>query len=425
MDPTRRAVLRLGLGTPALLACGTSVPAFLATTARAVEVEGQHDRVLVVVQLDGGNDGLNTVVPYRDDDYRKHRPRLGLSKSEVRTIDDRLGFHPALGGFARLLQEQRLAIVQGVGYPNPNRSHFESSAIWQTAQLAPGRDAPGWLARVVDGWAAGDAEEPDPPAMSVAEELPPRALAGSRRYVPALTSAEPLRRRLGASHGPDALAERAALDQIGRQQRGAPGSLLQFVERVSSAVCLSTARLEAALDGPAPGRSAYPESLGLARRLKLIAQLIKAGLSTSIYYTALGGFDTHADQRETHADRLAELGESLEAFHRDLDAAGHGQRVLTLVFSEFGRRLAENGSGGTDHGTSAPVFVLGPGVRAGIHGQAPDLQHLEDGDPVHTTDFRQVYATLLDGWLGSSSRLVLGAPHDPLPLLREVNRAPR
>ncbi|SIO58793.1 Uncharacterized conserved protein, DUF1501 family [Singulisphaera sp. GP187] len=419
MNPTRRAMLRLGLGTQALLACGTSVPTFLAKSARAVE--GRRDRVLVVVQLDGGNDGLNTVVPYRDDDYRKHRPRLALGADRVRKIDDRLGFHPALGGFSKLLQGHRLAIVQGVGYPNPNRSHFESMAIWQTARLDPTRDAPGWLARLLDGIATD--EEGDPCALSAADGLPLRSLSGGRRYVPTLTGPEPFRRRLGDLDGADALDQRAALDRIGHQHRGTPGSLLQFVERMSTSTCLSGGRLDAVLDAAAPVGSSYPESLGLARRLRLVAQLIKAGLSTSIYYTALGGFDTHADQREKHEGLLSEVGDSLQAFLDDLDAAGHGERVLTLVFSEFGRRLAENGSGGTDHGTAAPVFLLGKGVCPGIHGVAPDLQHLEDGDPKHTTDFRQVYATLLDDWLGASSRDVLGEPFAHVPILRSSESA--
>jgi hypothetical protein len=248
--------------------------------------------------------------------------------------------------------------------------------------------------------------------------LPPRALSGGRRYVPSLTSPEPFRRRPGGADGSDAREQRAALDRISRQRRGAPGSLPQFVERMSTSTCLSRGRLDAALNGAVPVGSFYPESLGLARRLKLAAQLIKAGLSTSIYYTALGGFDTHADQREKHEGLLSEVGESLQAFVDDLDAAGHGERVLTLVFSEFGRRLAENGSGGTDHGTAAPVFLLGRAVRPGIHGKAPDLQLLEDGDPKHTIDFRQVYATLLDDWLGASSRDVLGEPFAHVPILR-------
>jgi uncharacterized protein (DUF1501 family) len=192
---------------------------------------------------------------------------------------------------------------------------------------------------------------------------------------------------------------------------------LQFVERSQVLTYASSARLENILKGRTDA-AAYPNGYGLANRLKLVAQLIKTGLTTPLYYTQLTGFDTHADQLGQHAALLQEVGASLQAFLDDLNKAGEGRRVMVLVFSEFGRRLAENASAGTDHGTAAPVFLLGAGVRAGLHGPYPDLEKLEDGDPKHAIDFRRVYASLLDGWLGCPAEKVLGEKFEPLEVVR-------
>lgn len=418
MHPTRREMIRLGLGTSALLACGPTVPLFLARSAGAVaEGGGAKGRILVVVQLDGGNDGLNTVVPYRDDEYRKRRPRLAISAGEVKKIDDRVGLHPELGPFAKLLESRRLAIVQGVGYPNPNRSHFDSMAIWQTARTTVDKGAPGWLARAIDG-RQSDGPGGDAPGLHIHESLPlPAALAGGRQVIPSIARLEQFRRRLGLPLGAEADAQTAALDRLASQQRGEAGSLLQFVERCSVITYASSARLERVRQDSSASGVDYPEFYGLARRLRLIAQLVKAGLSTPIYYTHLDGFDTHSGQLSTHANLLRELGSSLQAFLDDLEKSGDGDRVLVLAFSEFGRRLGENASAGTDHGTAAPVFLLGRPLRPGLHGTHPDLARLEDGDPIHTVDFRRIYASLLDRWLGVPHRNVLGARFDPMNVL--------
>jgi uncharacterized protein (DUF1501 family) len=418
MHPTRREILRLGLGSSALLAGGATVPAFLARSAAALADDpatSDRGRILVVIQLDGGNDGLNTVVPYRDDEYRRRRPKLQVPASEVRTIDDRVGLHPALEGFSKLLEDGRLAIVQGVGYPNPNRSHFESMAIWQTARTDPDAATPGWLARGLDRVASGD----DAPGLHVHDEFPlPRSLAGGRHTIPSMARLDQFRRRLGVPDTSDPSGQARALDRLAGQRRGVDGSLLQFVERCALITYASSARLEQ-LERDSPASTArYPEFYGLARRLRLISQLIKAGLSTSLYYTHLDGFDTHAEQLRSHPNLLRELGESVRAFLDDMAESREAGRVLVLAFSEFGRRLAENASGGTDHGTAAPVFLLGEAVRAGLHGPHPDLTDLDDGDPRHAVDFRRVYAGLLDGWLGAPSRTVLGDAFEPLPILR-------
>jgi uncharacterized protein (DUF1501 family) len=415
MQPTRRDFLRLGLGSTTLLACGATVPTFLANAANALAAAPGRDgkgRILVVLQLDGGNDGLNTVAPYADDDYRKHRPKLHLDAKAVSKIDDHVGFHPGLAGFAKLLESRQLAVVQSVGYPNPNRSHFESMAIWHTANPGAKRDTPGWLARGLD--AVPLPPGGDVPALHVSGELLPQALVGSQRHVPSLTSLEQFRRRLGVPEGAGAKEQRATLDSLAADERGKPGSLLQFVERSATLTYTSSARLETVVAGSAPG---YPEFYGLARRLRLIAQLIKAGLSTSIYYTQLGGFDTHANQLGQHDNLMREIGNSLSAFVKDMNDSGNGGRVVVLVFSEFGRRLTENASAGTDHGTAAPVFLLGSAVKAGLHGPYPNLRDLADGDPKHAIDFRRVYAALLDQWLDCPSEKVLGEKFEPMPVL--------
>jgi uncharacterized protein (DUF1501 family) len=411
----RRDCLRLGAST--LLTCGTSVPAFLARSAALANVGSSRPaagRVLVVVELNGGNDGLNTVVPYSDPEYRKNRPRLHLTRDRVRRIDDRVGFHPSLDGFAKLLESGRLAVVQSVGYPNPNRSHFESMAIWQAACLGARGDTPGWLARALD--ARRSPPGGDAAAVHVGPSPLPQALAGSTHHVPSLSSADQLVRRVGPAGVPDSTRQREALDAVAGFDCGGPGSLLQFVQRSVVSAQAGSARLEKALGHSAVG-AGYPESFALARQLRLVARLVQAGLTTPLYYTRLGGFDTHANQPFAHESLLSEVGGSLRAFLDDLARSGDAARVAVLVYSEFGRRLRENASAGTDHGTAAPVFVLGGRVKAGLHGPYPDLQDLQDGDPKFAVDFRRVYATLLEDWLGLPSRPVLGAAFAKLQLL--------
>jgi uncharacterized protein (DUF1501 family) len=245
----------------------------------------------------------------------------------------------------------------------------------------------------------------------------PRTLSGGHQVIPSLDRLEQFRRRLGVPDDSTPEKQVAALDALTRQDRGEPGSLLQFVERCSLITYASSARLERIEQNQKSSGSTYPDFYSLARRLRLIAQLVKAGLSTSIYYTHLDGFDTHSGQLQQHSTLMRHLGASLAAFIDDLEKSGESDRVLVLVFSEFGRRLNENGSAGTDHGTAAPVFLLGRGVKPGPHGPYPDLAHLDDGDPRHAIDFRRVYATILDRWLAVPHQQILGASFEPLPML--------
>jgi uncharacterized protein (DUF1501 family) len=399
MNTSRRRFLQHALGSSALLSVGLHVPAFLARSARAAGT-GTGQRVLVVVQLSGGNDGLNTVVPYGDELYAKHREVLRLGADQVLKIQQGLGLHPSMDGLARLLQENRLAIVQGVGYPNPDRSHFRSMDIWHTARPEVVDTRDGWLGRALDTVPAE--ERRDVAGIHLGPSPLPLALVSQHTSVPSLESLE--RFRLKTAGGAMATS---ALAELAQAPRAEQSELLDFIRRSTLNAYASSEQVQEAIGSGTSGAE-YPE-YALAQRLKTIAQLIDAGLSTRIYYVALDGFDTHANQLEAHAGLLREFSSSVEAFVHDLAARGQLERVLVLAFSEFGRRVAENASAGTDHGTAAPVFLAGGAVRAGLIGEHPSLADLDqEGDVKFHTDFRQVYAELLDRWLGCPSQTVLG-----------------
>ncbi|CAN5885999.1 DUF1501 domain-containing protein [soil metagenome] len=423
MHAHRRDFLKSSLAASTLVSLGAAtVPTFVGRSARAVGVDpasGSNDRILVVVQLVGGNDGLNTVVPHGLEGYNRHRRRLRLPTGQLHKINEDISLHPSMSRFADLLEAGRLSVVQGVGYPNPDRSHFRSMEIWETARTDNERDAieTGWLGRVLD------AEPPTPgrdsPALHIGAGRLPLAFRSKRVEVPALESLDQFRLRLAGSDV-EKRAARTALDDIARVDRGGDDPLLGFIRRSTLAAYDSSRRLEevAQASGGSGGLD-YP-NFGLARRLELIAQIIKAGFGTRIYYTSLGGFDTHANQLGTHAALLNELTGSIAAFQADLAEAGQDDRVALLSFSEFGRRVAENASDGTDHGAAAPVFVVGPVVQAGLIGEHPSLDDLDDGDLKHHTDFRRVYAALLNQWLGIPASSIVGEGFEPLNLLPTV-----
>lgn len=389
-----------------------TVPTFLSRSATAARAEKPGETILVVVQLVGGNDGLNTVVPHGMDGYQKYRRALRLNKPSLLNVNGDVGLHPSLGGLAKLLEAGRLSIVQGVGYPNPDRSHFRSMEIWESARTEVGALETGWLGRALD--ARPTAPGADAMGVHVGKQGLPLALRSRRSDVPSLESLEQYRLQLaGGTSEKD--AARAAMDGVARADRR-DDPLLGFLRRSTLAAYESSRRLES-ITKPAPGNSKYP-NYGLSKRLELIGQLIKSGFGTRIYYTALDGFDTHANQLGAHAALLTELGDSLKAFHDDLSAAGQSDRVAVVAFSEFGRRVAENASGGTDHGAAAPLFVVGPVAASGLVGAHPTFDKLDDGDLIHHTDFRRVYASLLQEWLGVEAAPIVGAGFTPMGLLR-------
>jgi uncharacterized protein (DUF1501 family) len=382
---------------------GPTVPEFLARAARAVPPQRDR-RVLVVIELNGGNDGINTVVPFADEGYAKHRRTLRLPAERLLKVSDQVALHPALRDAARLLESSRLAIVQGVGYPNPNRSHFESMAIWQTARLRPREDSLGWLGRALD-----DSQPPGngaPGAALIGLDAPPRALRGQQSTAAALAHLDDL--VLAGSVDPKRV--------LGGHQRG--GDLKAYVRRSWLDAYTTAERLKEAARVEDRG-AAYPGT-ALADRLRLVARLLKAGFGTRVYYTIQGGYDTHYSQLVAHEQLLAELGGAVRAFLDDLAAARLADRVALLVFSEFGRTVRENGSAGTDHGTAGPVFLAGAGVKAGLVGTTPRLTDLDPkhGDVKVGIDFRRVYATVLQDWLGLPAKDEVGGPFERLALFQ-------
>ena len=418
MRAHRRDFLKTSLAASSLVSFGAAtVPGFLGRSAlAAAEGAGSGDRVLVVVQLVGGNDGLNTVVPHGLEGYSRARRALRVPAGQVHKITDEIGLHPSLGGLAKLLENGRVSVVQGVGYPNPDRSHFRSMEIWESARVEAGAVETGWLGRALD--ATPTKSGGDVPGLHVGGKGLPIALRARRGEVPTLDSLEEYRLRLeGDAAG--RRESRDAIDGLARLDRDADDPLLGFLRRSTLAAYESSRRLESIAPEDSAMAPKYPGT-GLAKRLGMVARLIKAGFGTRIYYTSLDGFDTHARQLTTHAALLSELSDAIAAFHADLAAAGQADRVALLTFSEFGRRVAENASQGTDHGAAAPLFVVGPVQNAGLVGDHPNLDRLDDGDLIHHTDFRRVYATMLERWLGVSAAPIVGEGFAPMDLLPDL-----
>ena len=385
---TRRTFLK----TASLLALAPTLPRFLAKTARTAEPL-RDGRVLVVVQLDGGNDALNTVVPHADPGYAKPRPTLKLAAKELVKLDDAVGLHPSLKPLDGLLQQGQLAVIPGVTYPNPDRSHFRSMAIWQTARFDPEEHKSyGWLGRALD-IVGGN-------AAVVSGGSLPMALRARRSAAVALTRPDDL-----------LLSDPAtATEALGSEMKD---DLLDFVRRQAVEGYAAADKIS----GLAKASDAsYPAS-ELAQRLRLAAGLLKSDLGARILYTQQGSYDTHAAQRFIHANLLQEFAAAVQAFFADLQQAKLAERVVLLAFSEFGRTIKENGSAGTDHGTTGCVFVAGASVKGGLVGTMPSLTDLEQGEPKMTTDFRQIYATLLDQWLHCPSEQVLGEKFKHLPMM--------
>lgn len=392
-----------------LVSLSPLAPRFLVESA-AHGADRRGDSILVMIQLTGGNDGLNTVVPYQDENYRKHRASLAIGKDQVLKIDDRHGFHPALRGFAKLLEAGQLGIVQGVGYPNPNRSHFESMDIWHSAHTKVDKQQGGWLGRAFDVNTARWQKQPDTVALHLGDEPQPLALAARDTATPSIRSLE--RFKLETGNDP---ARRNMITTATQLPRESQSDLLKFVQTSSTAALATSQRLENAARDYKTSIT-YPQS-GLAARLKSVAQLIDAGLTTRVYYVALDGFDTHSNQAAAHQSLLEQLGSAVAAFTDDLVEHGHGERVLTVMFSEFGRRVQENASRGTDHGAAAPLFLAGAKAKPGLIGQHPSLTDLDDGDLKHHTDFRAIYAALLEQWLGWPAAPVIGEMFPPADIL--------
>ena len=405
----RRDFLRTGFCSGAVFSFGGLPPSFL-TQAAAAEHQAA-DTVLVVLQLSGGNDGLNTVVPFQHPVYRASRPTLRISAADVLPINDELGFHPAARGLADLWEDNKLSIIQGVGYAQPNRSHFESMDIWHSCVRKTASREHGWLGRFLDQ-SGQNSKTSDTPAIHLGKEKLPFALMAKNTPPTSIRSIDRFRLEDNGNTN-----QRKLVHKIGNQQRGNGNDLLNFVQSGTSSALEVSERIRQA-------RSAYKAAVAypdneLAEKLKIVAQLIDAGLSTRIYYVTLNGFDTHARQANGHAALLKTVASSVAAFIQDVAARSHGDRVALLAFSEFGRRVKENASKGTDHGTAAPVFVAGNRIKPGLVGPMPDLTDLDQGDLKFHTDFRRVYSAVLQNWLSSDARQILNGSFQPVDIFQK------
>ena len=442
MSHNRREFLITGTG----VAVGALLPDVFRETAAAApksDRPGGRETVLVVIQLTGGNDGLNTVIPFNDPVYLSERPKLKQPAASVHKIDSELAFHPVMSGFSKLLEDSKLAVVQGVGYPNPNRSHFESMDIWHRGlvpklQLGNESERYGWIGRSLPKLGGSGV------AIHIGEGEGPLALFSTTGHAPALKSLQDYQLRLGT--GPSAESKRKLIERLaaphvadaasvrnirgagrirGRWQRPPRGTkssngLLDLVRSSARQTYESSQRMQkAAKDLKGKEATGYPQT-GLANRLKLMARLIDAGVPERVYYTSLDGFDTHAAQGRTHPNLLRELSDAVAAFYKDVKGHGHHKRVLVMTFSEFGRRVRENGSDGTDHGAASQMFLVGDAVKPGLIGKHPSLADLVNGDLKFHTDFRGVYATVLKQWLHVEPEPILGRKFPLLPLFAKT-----
>jgi uncharacterized protein (DUF1501 family) len=398
----RRDVLRAGL-----IGLGGGIAGFGAgpvNEAAAATPEGVGSRILVVVELSGANDGLNTIVPYTNDAYYRARPKLGLKPEKIRRLDDQFGVQSGMAGFERLFKDGQLAVVHGVGYENPSFSHFTSMAYWQTGAPNSG-DPYGWLGRLADSLDPSGAE-----SYIVDVEARQSLAVRARAHVP-LTFFQPDRFKRDATFD-----EKSALDQLAGPRTARNGS-----EAFLFDVAASAERAEVHVrDACAAYRT--PVDYGLVHfGLERVAALIAANFPTRIYYVSYphNAFDTHVNQADNHARLLTSTSDHIAAFLGDMARIGRGSDVSVMVFSEFGRRVGENANLGTDHGTAGPSFILGQSVRGGHYGAMPDLINLDDGNMRFTTDFRRVYATMVSSWMGcEDTGPVLKGDFGPLPVFQ-------
>lgn len=406
-EPRRRDFLRQGLNG---LGVGLSLPALLRTTSDALAadtLEGKPgsnpERILVVVELTGGNDGLNTVVPYRDDEYYRVRPRIGIRKKDAIAVNDEAGFHPSLVGFERLYKDGNLAVVEGCGYPDPSLSHFSSMSFWHTG-VPNGGETLGWVGRFADAYSA----------------------PGTRNAIVNIGSSQSLAVR-GKLHPPLVFVEPAQLRRIGSETEKrsiAAFDLNAESQNPTLAFLRSVARNAA--DSGALVRDAwssyrtpvdYGIAGGLSSDLRKVAALIAAGLPTQVYYVAYRGnsFDTHVHQADLHSRLLMYTADAIRGFMLDMGRIGRSADVSMMVFTEFGRRIEENASEGTDHGTAGPMFLVGESVKGGFYGGTPSLTDTDAGNLKMTTDFRRVYATMIGQWMGHlDTRSILKGEFEPL-----------
>ena len=389
------AALPLALSAGGVSAGGVYAGEAAAATAAATATA---TRTLVLIELNGGNDGLNSVVPYRDPAYARARPQLAVKRDTVLQLDEALGLHPNLEPLMAAWQAGDLAIALGVGYPRPNRSHFRSIEIWNTASTSEETLYEGWLNRAVS---ESGAATPLQGGLGVILGGPAGPLAGDALTSVVMKDRRQLRRATRLLDGSDAGSANPALDHILAVRRQAHSAARQIEARLA--------------EGPAQ-RLSFPNTV-IGRQLEQAAAMIVSRVPAAVVKVQQGGYDTHAGQAGRHPRLLAELAAALAAFRQALKRAGGWERCLVMTYAEFGRRVGENASGGTDHGTAAPHFLLGGRVRGGFIGQQPSLTDLDAGDLRYSLDFRQLYASLATQWLGLPQGLAAFGGQRPLPIL--------
>ncbi len=405
---TRREFFRWGGRGLGLLAFSRFAPSFLVQSALAATPAPEKDRsVLVLVQLAGGNDGLNTVVPFEDAAYYNLRPTLAVPKAQALRLTATAGLNPACAPLAALYKSGKLAIVQNVGYPNPNRSHFRSTEIWETASAADQSLSTGWVGRYLDNYCAGRPGLEGPVALHVTGETPQSFQSAMPHPTFGLAAGGLGRQQQSENLG--------LLRRLAAHDGGHADGNSSFLRATLMDALVTEEKVQGILAAYRPSTGADYAGSQFAQALRNVAALVAAGLPTRVYFVSLGGFDNHSNQANPHTNNLRTLSEGLAAFQADLEGKKLDGQVLTMTFSEFGRRPAENQSRGTDHGTAAPLFVMGSRAKGGLHGTAPLLSGLAPNqDLTFSTDFRRIYATVLDKWLATPSRAILGANHAPL-----------
>jgi uncharacterized protein (DUF1501 family) len=399
-----RGLYGIGVGAGLPLVLSRTTAALTAQALRGTSAEKHPERILVVVELSGGNDGLNTVVPYGDAAYYRARPQLGIPERAVIKAADGFGFHPSMVGFERLYKDGMLAVVHGCGYDHPSLSHFSSMGYWHTG-VPNGGETLGWLGRLAD-------ERYDASTRNVIVDVgTSQSLAVRSGQHSPLVFDDPARfRRDGTDE------EKQVLAGLSHAAGQASTTTLDFLKSTADN---ATASSDFVRQATADYRTSvdYGQGGGLAANLRRVAALIASGLPTRLYYVTYAGnsFDTHVQQADLHSRLLMYTADAVRGFVEDLKRIGHADEVAVMIFTEFGRRVEENGSLGTDHGTATPMFMIGKGVKGGFYGQPPSLTDLDDGNLKMTTDFRRVYATAIQDWLGcDAAPTILKGRFEPL-----------
>jgi uncharacterized protein (DUF1501 family) len=408
-----------------LVASGVLAPSFITRTAMALDNQSvssalgpvaldptKKKNILVVLQLSGGNDGINTLIPFSDSNYAKLRPTLGIAPADVLKLTDSVGLNPSLGKLKSLYDQGKMAVIQGVGYPNPNRSHFRSMDIWHSAR-PESFERSGWLGRYVA--ACECAQDNALPAISMGDQLNSMFWTETT-LVPAVASIGAFSFLTDTKYKNDRTFQMQTLQNIYGQAGNWPAYEALIRRGTVQALSASDELQKVAASYQTPVK--YPANNGLANQLKMVAQVIHGNLGTRLFSVSMGGFDTHANQKDTQNKLLGQLGDAVDAFMLDLANMNMQDNVTIMTFSEFGRRAKQNGSNGTDHGTAEPMFIIGNKVQGGLYGTYPSLTNLDSGDLKFNADFRSIYAGILKDVVGADPSPILAGAFDPINVMR-------